>query len=81
MRSDLNGGESHYVPLACNLETWAAIKPTARAISCSLETVADEAIELLTLIDQPSYWNEEKVWNPACSTSSKDQTLRHSSEG
>ena len=41
----MNGGESTYQG------DWTP----ARAISCSLETIADEAIELLSFIDQPNY--------------------------
>jgi len=47
----LNGGESD------STGDWT---PT-QAVSCSLESIVDEAVELLTLIDQPSYWNEETV--------------------
>ena len=51
MRPELNGGETTYQG------SWTP----AQAVSCTLETIADEAIELLTLIDQPSYWDEETV--------------------
>jgi hypothetical protein len=41
----MNGGESIYTG------DWTP----ARAISCSLEVIADEMIELLSFIDQPNY--------------------------
>jgi hypothetical protein len=47
---NLNGGESEYAG------PWQAEPtPPARAVSCSLSEIVDDAIELLSFIDQPNY--------------------------
>jgi hypothetical protein len=67
----LNGGESTYQPTVPGYTSRGArllqavmarqtgpvfvnVDPPA-AVSCSLETIADESIELLSFIDQPNY--------------------------
>ena len=58
LSAPLNGGE-HVYSGPWQMEAPEAIRTQPRAVSCELTLALDETIEMLSLIDQPSYYAEE----------------------
>jgi hypothetical protein len=54
----LNGGEAGLWYLEAEIAPPEALPAPARATRCELTLALDETIELLSLIDQPSYYSE-----------------------